>query len=54
MAVKTPAKDRERPAAGDREPAGVLALRSLQQDAGDDAVTEQDQDEGADELSDDG
>jgi hypothetical protein len=44
-------ENRERPAGGNREPAGVLALRSFQQDTGDDTIAEQNQDEGADELS---
>jgi hypothetical protein len=41
----------ERPPGGDGEPAGILALRSLQEHTGHDPVAEQDQDEGAGELS---
>src|SRR5688572_11462237 len=43
--------DGERPARGDGEPAGVFTLRSFQQDAGHDAVAEQDQDRGSEKLS---
>ena len=39
-----------RPAGGDDDPAGVLALRSPEHDVGDDAVAEEDEQHGPDEF----
>ena len=44
IAAKTPEYHREGPAGGDRQPAGALGLRRLQQDVGDHAIAQQDQD----------
>ena len=43
-------RDGERPAGGDDDPAGVLALGAVEHDVGDDAVAEHDEDRGAEQL----
>src|SRR5204863_9690865 len=43
-------RDGERPAGGDDDPAGIVALGALQDDVGHDAIAEDDEDGGAEEL----